>query len=147
MICSKKQRYAFEKNIYSSSEWCYSLGRQQFTFMFTLIVFQDCRCGLVVSSWLQIQRSGFNFQHYQIFWEVVGLGRGPLSLVSTIEELLGRRSSDFGLESLEYGCIVTLNTWYPLSAKFGANFAANKQQSLGGYSSLMDSGHAIPPPF
>jgi hypothetical protein len=28
-----------------------------------------------------------------IFWEVVGLERGPLSLVSTIEELLGRKSS------------------------------------------------------
>jgi hypothetical protein len=28
----------------------------------------------------------------------VGLERGPLSLVSTIEELLGRNSSGFGLE-------------------------------------------------
>jgi hypothetical protein len=45
------------------------------------------------SSWLQIQRSGFNFRRYQIFWEVVGLERGPLALVSTIEELLGRNSS------------------------------------------------------
>jgi hypothetical protein len=27
-------------------------------------------------------------RRYQIFWEVVGLKRGPLSLVSTIEELL-----------------------------------------------------------
>jgi hypothetical protein len=34
----------------------------------------------------------------QIFWEVVGLERGPLSLVSTIEELLGRKSSASGLE-------------------------------------------------
>jgi hypothetical protein len=34
----------------------------------------------------------------------VGLGRGPLSLVSTIEELLERKSSGFGLESREYGC-------------------------------------------
>jgi hypothetical protein len=32
------------------------------------------------SSWLQIQRSRFNFWLYQIFWEVVGLERGPLSL-------------------------------------------------------------------
>jgi hypothetical protein len=43
------------------------------------------------SSWLQIQRSGFDLWRYQIFWEVVGLKRGPLSLVSTIEELLGRK--------------------------------------------------------
>jgi hypothetical protein len=40
------------------------------------------------SFWLQIQRSGFDFRHYQIFWEVVGLERGSLTLVSTIEELL-----------------------------------------------------------
>jgi hypothetical protein len=33
----------------------------------------------------------------------VGLERGPLSLVSTIEELLERKSSGSGLESLEYG--------------------------------------------
>jgi hypothetical protein len=33
----------------------------------------------------------------------VGLERGPLSLVSTVEELFGRKSSGSGLESLEYG--------------------------------------------
>jgi hypothetical protein len=33
----------------------------------------------------------------------VGLERGPLSLVSTIEELLGRKSSGSGLEIREYG--------------------------------------------
>jgi hypothetical protein len=33
----------------------------------------------------------------------VGLERGPLSLVSTIEELLGEKSSGSGLETLEYG--------------------------------------------
>jgi hypothetical protein len=52
---------------------------------------------------LQIQRSGFDSRRYQIFWEVVSLERGPLSLVSTIEELLGRESSGFGLEIREYG--------------------------------------------
>jgi hypothetical protein len=40
------------------------------------------------SSWLEIQRSGFEFGLYQIFWQVVGLERGPFSLVITIEELL-----------------------------------------------------------
>jgi hypothetical protein len=54
------------------------------------------------SSWLQIQRSGFDSLHYQIFWEVVGLERGPLSLVRTIEELLERKNSCCGLES-RYG--------------------------------------------
>jgi hypothetical protein len=33
----------------------------------------------------------------------VGLELGPLSLVSTIEELLGRKSSGFGLDNREYG--------------------------------------------
>jgi hypothetical protein len=33
----------------------------------------------------------------------VGLERGPLSLVSTIEELLGRKSSGSGQENREYG--------------------------------------------
>jgi hypothetical protein len=55
------------------------------------------------SYWLQIQRSAFDSRHYQIFWEVVGLERGPLSLVSTIEELLERKSSGSGLENREYG--------------------------------------------
>jgi hypothetical protein len=33
----------------------------------------------------------------------MGLKRGPLSLVSTTEELLGRKSSDSDLENREYG--------------------------------------------
>jgi hypothetical protein len=55
------------------------------------------------SSWLQIQRSGFDSRPYLIFWKVVGLERGPFSLVSTIEGLLGRNSSGSDLESREYG--------------------------------------------
>jgi hypothetical protein len=55
------------------------------------------------SSWLQIQRSGFDSRSYQIFWELVGLERGPLSLVSTIEELLGRKNCGSGLENRDYG--------------------------------------------
>jgi hypothetical protein len=35
--------------------------------------------------------AGFDSRRYQIFWEVVGLERGALSLVSTIEELLDRK--------------------------------------------------------
>jgi hypothetical protein len=55
------------------------------------------------SSRLQIQRSGFDSRRYQIFWEVVGLERGPLRFVNTIEELLGRKSSGSGLENRNYG--------------------------------------------
>jgi hypothetical protein len=38
-----------------------------------------------------------------IFREVVGMERGPLSLVNTIEELLGRNSSGSGLDIRECG--------------------------------------------
>jgi hypothetical protein len=50
-------------------------------------------------SWLQFRRPGFDSRHYQIFWkkkkkkkgkQVVGLERGPLSPVSTTEELLNK---------------------------------------------------------
>jgi hypothetical protein len=34
----------------------------------------------------------------------VGLEWGPLSLVSSTEELLERKSSDSGLENRDYGC-------------------------------------------
>jgi hypothetical protein len=55
------------------------------------------------SSWLQIQRSGFDSRRYQVFWEVVGLERDQLGLVNTTEELLVRKSSGSGLEIREYG--------------------------------------------
>jgi hypothetical protein len=54
------------------------------------------------SFWLQSQRSGFDYRRYKIFCKIVGLERGPVSLVSIIEELLGRKSSGCGLENREY---------------------------------------------
>jgi hypothetical protein len=41
------------------------------------------------SSWLQIRRTGFDSRHYQK--KSSGPERGPLSLVSTTEELLDRK--------------------------------------------------------
>jgi hypothetical protein len=54
------------------------------------------------SSWLQIQRFWVDSLHYQIFWKVMGLEQGPLSLMGTIKEMLGRKSSCSGLEYREY---------------------------------------------
>jgi hypothetical protein len=53
----------------------------------------------------------------------VRLERGPLSLVSATEELLGRKSSGSGLENREYGRrgSVAPTTLHPLSAKVGTN--------------------------
>jgi hypothetical protein len=71
--------------------------------------------------------------------EVMGLERGPLSLVSITEELLewkssGSRSRKPRLTAVESRCADNVT---PSISKFGTNFA-EKQRSLGRYSSLAD---------
>jgi hypothetical protein len=76
------------------------------------------------SSWIQIQRSGFDSRRYQIFWEVVGLERGPLSLVSAMEELLERKSSWSSIE-IEITAVRDPPRWLrntPLTAKVGTKY-------------------------
>jgi hypothetical protein len=52
----------------------------------------DRLCGQVVRvPGYRSRGPGFDSRRYQIFWEVVGLERGPLSLVRIIEELLERK--------------------------------------------------------
>jgi hypothetical protein len=59
----------------------------------------DRLCGVVVRApGYTSGGPGFDSLRYQIFWEVVGLERGPLSLVSKTEELLERKSSGSSLE-------------------------------------------------
>jgi hypothetical protein len=49
----------------------------------------DRLCGLVVKvSGCRFRGPGFDSWFYQIFWVVVGLEQGPLSLMRSIEELL-----------------------------------------------------------
>jgi hypothetical protein len=69
---------------------------------------------------------------------VVSVERGTLSLASTNEELLERKSSDSGLESREYGrrdqSRWPRDTLYP---QISTNFV-DKRRSLGRYSLLED---------
>jgi hypothetical protein len=54
-------------------------------------------CGLVVRvRGYRSRDAGFYSRRYQVFWEVVGLERSPLSLVSITEELLEWKSSGSG---------------------------------------------------
>jgi hypothetical protein len=72
------------------------------------LVCKICLCGLVVRvPGYRSGGTGFDSRHYQIFWVVVGLERGPLtiSLVSITEDLLEWKSSGFGSRK---PCLTTL---------------------------------------
>jgi hypothetical protein len=67
-------------------------------------VFFNRLCGLlVIVPGYRYRGSGFDSRRYQIFLEVVGLERGPLSLVIITEELLKLKIAAPGLENREYG--------------------------------------------
>jgi hypothetical protein len=97
------------------------------------------------SSWLLIQSSGIDSWRYQIFWEVVGLERGPLSLVSTIEELLERKSSGSGLET--ENTVVGSGHADHVAPSFHKRWnyllRQAKRRSFCWHSSLADSGHGV----
>jgi hypothetical protein len=61
------------------------------------IILHDHLCGLVVRvSDYRSRDTGFDSRRFQIFWEVMGLERGPLSLVRITEELLEFKFSGSG---------------------------------------------------
>jgi hypothetical protein len=88
--------------------------------------------------WLQIQRSWVRFLALPDCVSSSCLERGPLSLMSTIEELLERKSSGSGIRTWEYGRRDPPRWPHDtLSAKVGSNFA-DKCQSLIQCSLLVD---------
>jgi hypothetical protein len=83
----------------------------------------DRLCGLVVRDPSYRFRGSGTIPGAYIFWKVVGLERGPLSLVSTTE-VLGRESSGSDLEKQKWGCRGSAEWLHNnlLYAKVGINF-------------------------
>jgi hypothetical protein len=74
----------------------------------------------------------------------VGLERGPLSLVTTIEKLFERKvaATVWKTEITDVGDPPRWLRDTPVSKQFGTSFA-DKRRSLGRYSLLAGSGHAV----
>jgi hypothetical protein len=93
--------------------------------------FADRRCRVVSGTdpGYRFRGTGFDSRRYQIFWEVVYLRRGPLSLMSATEEILERKSSDSGLEIREY-CKRDPSRW-PRGTLYPLKLALTSQTSGG----------------
>jgi hypothetical protein len=109
------------------------IALQFLIFLIRLYVLVYRLCGLVVRvSGHRSRDLGSITRRYHIFWEVVGLERVPLSLVSTIEELLGRKNSDSGLET-KNTAVGTRHSDHvaPSICKFGTTSPTSRRRSVG----------------
>jgi hypothetical protein len=96
----------------------------------------DRLCGLMVRvPGYRSSGPGFVSRCYHIFWEVVGLERGPFSLVSITEKLLEWKSRGSGFRKPKLTAVAIHCADHATSS--ARNFA-DKRRSLGRYSSLAD---------
>jgi hypothetical protein len=97
------------------------------------IYFKFCSRGPPLWSSYSSKGPGFDSRRFQVFWEAADLERGPLSLVRTTEELLGRKSSGSGPENRDKRPreSVALTTQHPLSAKVGTTSPTSGGRSVG----------------
>jgi hypothetical protein len=107
----------------------------------SVLIFIDRLCGLVVRvPGYRSRGPRFDFRRYKIFWEIVGLERGPLSLVRIIEELLEWINSGFGQENRINDLGDPLrwprDTLYP--QKLALTSPTSGGRSISRYSSLAD---------
>jgi hypothetical protein len=101
-------------------------------FFLVLLFILDRLCGLVVRvAGYRSRYPGFDSRRYQISLEVVGLERGPISLVRITEELLEWTSSGSGSRKSRLTAVgIRCADHTTPSAKVGTNFV-DKQRSLG----------------
>jgi hypothetical protein len=89
---------------------------------------------------------GFDSRRYQIFWEVVGLERGPLSLVRITEELLEWKSSGSGQENRINDRVDPLrwprDTLYPQKLALTSPTSGGRSRSVG-IVRLRTKGHGV----
>jgi hypothetical protein len=84
----------------------------------------------LLSSLISTGHRRFDSRHYQIFWEAVSLERGPPSLVSTTEELLGRKKKTFPVWEAENTAVVDPSRW-PRGTLYQPKFALTSPTSGG----------------